>query len=774
MPDDIRENNNFVSHPLIRNSSVEFRLYQSNISKSAISKNTLVILPTALGKTIISLLVCVDTLYNYRDKRVLIMAPTRPLVTQHMKSFSSSLKLMSEQTAAVTGKIIPYSRRIIWDKSDIRLVFATPEVVKNDIEEGRLSLTDFMLLIFDEAHRAVKDYAYTFIAKEYMKQSIYPLILALTASPGSDKQRMQEICDNLFIEHLEYRNEEDQDVRQYINPVEIEWKFFDLPPEYQYIRSNLRSMLDEKIKWLIQHKLLLRKNARWIFKRDLINVGEQIRNNLEITSEQERRPLYIALMQQSLALSLMYCSELIESQGSYSLKAFLDRIEDVGEVGRKSHQSLVKDTRIKEIQTLVNKLAIDHPKLRYIVNILKNKHHDTSSSCHSAKVEKYNQFNHQEKLDHQLKHPHHTNHAVLHNLQTNSNVLIFTQYRDTARRIVQVLLENGIKASRFVGQAKRRGDVGMKQDEQTSVLDSFRNGEFNILVATSIAEEGLDIPEVDLVIFYEPIPSDIRYIQRKGRTGRKSAGSVVILAAKDTIDERYLQGSKKRVEKMNQTLSSLSMSLKSIDRNPLSTDPMTLDDLSLIEATESINQKSKVEKTKAFMIGKNTDSSCVTTPNDISLQGKMNSSLSLATDTLTTNFRQQVDKAARRINSLLVSTGNTELNFNDICEYINATNNSVVIEALNKLEKLRRIEWIDDSTIALIKDSISGKTYDVYVEKIMEGRAVVMVNGKWRARLYHYDYEGSRSLLKKGKEFRALGELYRNDGILNLRVKQIV
>src|SRR6476646_7338027 len=195
--DEIQESNYHISHPLIRKNSVEFRTYQSNISQSAFNRNTLVILPTALGKTIISLLVCANTLYNYKDKRVLIMAPTRPLVTQHMKSFSSSLKLMSEQTAAVTGKIIPYSRRIIWDKSDIRLVFATPEVVKNDIEEGRLSLTDFMLLIFDEAHRAVKDYAYTFIAKEYMKQSIYPLILALTASPGSDKQRMQEICDNL-------------------------------------------------------------------------------------------------------------------------------------------------------------------------------------------------------------------------------------------------------------------------------------------------------------------------------------------------------------------------------------------------------------------------------------------------------------------------------------------------------------------------------------------------------------------------------------------------
>ena len=411
----------------------------------------------------------------------------------------------------------------------------------------------------------------------------------------------------------------------------------------------------------------------------------------------------------------------------------------------------MKDTRIKEIQTLVNKLAIDHPKLRYIVNILKNRYHDTSNSYQAAKGEKYNQFNHQEKLDHELKYHHHTDHAVLDNPQTNSNVLIFTQYRDTARRIVEVLSENGIKASRFVGQAKRRGDVGMKQDEQTSVLDSFRNGEFNILVATSIAEEGLDIPEVDLVIFYEPIPSDIRYIQRKGRTGRKSAGSVVILAAKDTIDERYLHGSKKRVQKMNQTLSSLSMSLKSIDRNTLSADPMTLDDLSLIdEVTESINEKPKAAKTKTFIIDKNTDSSHVTTPNDISLQDKMNSSLSLAKNTLTTNFRQQVDKAARRINSLLVTTGKTELNFNDICEYINATNNSVVIEALNKLEKLRRIEWIDDSTVALINNlKISGKTYDVYVEKIMEGRAVVMVNGKWRARLNHYDYEGILELFSR-------------------------
>ena len=106
----------------------------------------------------------------------------------------------------------------------------------------------------------------------------------------------------------------------------------------------------------------------------------------------------------------------------------------------------------------------------------------------------------------------------------------------------------------------------MKQEEQAQILEAFRRGKFSVLVATSIAEEGLDIPEVDLVIFYEPIPSEIRYIQRRGRTGRRSSGSVIILAAKDTIDERHLNASKRRMAKMNQTLSTINSLLKSVKR----------------------------------------------------------------------------------------------------------------------------------------------------------------------------------------------------------------
>ena len=787
--DEIQESNYHISHPLIRKNSVEFRTYQSNISQSAFNRNTLVILPTALGKTIISLLVCANTLYNYKDKRVLIMAPTRPLVIQHMNSFFSVLKMLEDQIAAVTGKIVPYARRAIWNKPEIRLVFATPEVVKNDIEENRLSLNDFTLLVFDEAHRAVKDYAYTFIAKEYVKQSIYPLILALTASPGSDKQRMKEVCDNLFIEHVEYRSEEDPDVRQYINPIEVEWKYLDLPSEYQYIISNLKSILHEKIRWLIQHRILSQKDPRWIFKRNLIDAGDQIRYNLELTMEEERGPLYVALMQQSSALSLMYCTELIESQGSYSLKAFLDRIEEEGHGvasgtgsggssgSSKSHQSILNDSRIKEVRTLVSNLTTEHPKITYIVNLLRNRYH-SSNFTQNSNAKKDGQYNRQEeKLDPGSDYNRRHNHLIpYHDLQNNSRTLIFTQYRDSARHIVEMLSKNGINASRFVGQAKRQGDIGMKQDEQTSILESFRNGEFDVLVATSIAEEGLDIPQVDLVIFYEPIPSEIRYIQRRGRTGRMSAGSVIILAAKETIDERNLHASKRRIQKMKQTLSSLLTSLKPIIRNSLSTDPLTSDDISSLDKTiENIDEKLKEMEIKSELLN---DTQIPHVTNNIVkiVQNKRKSLLNLEGEALTTNFRLQVDKTARMIHSLLVRSGRAGLDFDSIGENIAVVDNSVVIEALHRLEKLKRIEWLDDNTVVLIDNlkKISGKTYDVYVEKIVQGRALIMVNGKWHARLNHYDYEGPRDLLKKGGKFKAVGELYHGDGVLNLRIKQIV
>jgi Fanconi anemia group M protein len=708
----------------------------------------MVILPTALGKTVISLLVCADMLYNYRDKRILVMAPTRPLVSQHMKYFSSVLKISEENIASVTGKILPYARRAVWDRTDIRLMFATPEVVKNDLEEGRLNLKDFGLLVFDEAHRAMKEYAYTSIAKEYIKQSSCPYILAMTASPGAERKRIQEVCNNLFIEHIEYRSEDDPDVKPYVNAIDVKWEWLNLPEEFRYIVSILRSMLEEKIKWLIRNGLILR-GIKWIFKKDLIELGEALRYKLELTMEEQRGLLYIAILNQSSALTLMYCVELIESQGSYSLKAFLDRID---EDGSNAHTFLLKDPRMMEIKTLVEGIVKEHPKILHLLQLIKDHHH----------------------------HGHHL--SSINNARNSPNlkskILVFTQYRDTAKHIVEVLEKNDIKTSRFVGQAKRIGDEGMKQDEQAEVLESFRNSDFDVLVATSIAEEGLDIPEVDLVIFYEPISSEIRYIQRRGRAGRKTSGSVIILATKDTIDMRHLYASKMRVEKMTNSLNNINTILKPINRSLITPNPMTLDELSIIEDKKKRLEERLLKRVESEIqydggLPDIEDIKC-----RLDQLGKKNNRqtlLSVEADLLTNDFKRQVDRVARRIHVELAKAGKRGIDIKILCNDL-GFEYTLLIEAIKKLEKLKRVEWLNEDTV-VIADSLkkfSGKEYAVTIGKIFRGLATVMVDGKWHARLNYYDYDGPRELLKRGTEFRAVGELYHDAEALCIRIKQIV
>lgn len=745
----------YIKHPIIWDNSVEFRLYQKNIAESACLSNTLVILPTALGKTIISALVCADMLYKYRDKRVLIMAPTRPLVGQHLKLFSSVLKILEEQIVAITGKTLPETRRAIWCKKEVRLIFATPEIVKNDLNEGRLQLRDFSLLVFDEAHKAVKDYSYTLIAKEYINQSPCPMILALTASPGAERSRVQEVCNNLFIENLEYRNEDDPDVKPYVNPIQVKWEWFSLPEEYRYIASTLRSMLHEKLRWLIQRGILRRKSLEWVFKRDLISLGEELQYTIELTMEEQRAPLYIALMNQSSALTLMYCLELIESQGSFSLKAFLDRIEQ--EENEKTHSALLKQPGIMEIRAILQNMTNEGPKIQYLLQLMKhNRDYSQNRVSHSDKSEaNYNNKDNNQK----------------------SKILIFTQYRDTAKHIVEILSRNKISCSRFVGQANRMGDDGMTQEKQAEVLESFREGDFQVLVATSIAEEGLDIPEVDLVVFYEPIPSEIRYIQRRGRTGRNSAGLVILLAMKDSIDVRYLNASTRRVEKMKESLASIKATFRPLTREAqFKLNPMTADELITIEKRNK-RVKDRLSETVRLAItqGLLPENEASERLNLLSRNRRMNS-LSIETELLTGHFRKQVDKAARRIYLELQKYGRGGTDVEALTDILDIED-QVKIEAIKKLEKLRKVEWLDEGTIAStnwIYRLPLGKILNLHIEKVVQGKAVVMIDGKWRARLNHYDYEGPREFLKKGSKFKAIGELYHDDGVLSIKVKQII
>ena len=139
-----------------------------------------------------------------------------------------------------------------------------------------------------------------------------------------------------------------------------------------------------------------------------------------------------------------------------------------------------------------------------------------------------------------------------------SKVIVFTQFRETCDLLVSKLSSiPGAKVAKLVGQA----NGGLKQREQIALLDSFRSGDYNVVVSTSVGEEGLDISSTNAVIFYEPVPSEIRTIQRRGRTGRKNDGEVFVLIARNTMDEVFDRSSSDKEKAMREKLERLSEDL---------------------------------------------------------------------------------------------------------------------------------------------------------------------------------------------------------------------
>jgi Fanconi anemia group M protein len=697
----------YVEHPLVWPNTVEFRLYQKRIAEVAFEKNTLVVLPTALGKTVISALVAAELLYNYRDSKILVMAPTRPLIMQHRNSFMKLLKLREKDVCLLTGKTPPQYRSSIW-AGEARVMFSTPQVVRNDLLGRRLSLADYGLLVFDECHRAVRNYAYTDIAKHYVSQAKYPMMLGMTASPGSQRERVREVCSNLYIETVEYRSEEDPDVKQYVNPIEIEWKTVDLPSEYNEVRLHIKAMLDRRVNWLF-NKGLLKANPRYVTRRSLIEAGDTLRYMLEESIEEERGRIFTAIINQSLALTVFHMLDLLETQGIPTLKVFLDKVEHERRE-KKSYAILTYDPAYRTARNLLEKNPMKHPKTELLTQTVQS----------------------------QLQ------------AKPSSRTLIFTQYRDTASILVQELSNiQGVRAERFVGQASKPGDKGLSQEEQAERLTMLEEGALNVLVATSIAEEGLDIPAVDHVIFYEPIPSEIRYIQRRGRTGRKAPGKVTILAAKESLDMIYLYASRRRTEKMRKIARNINLNLRPILRTKPrpKPNPLTKAELATIEQEARRFAKVKPETVKP-------ESEVVR------------------------DLARKVEHLKRIAYMKLLERGMAGATVNQLFSDIEIVESTSIPILQSTIKKMINDGLVTETSTGKYAASSAikaagKKTYDVTVDTILRGKAIVSIDDKWKARLKPEEYNGPEQLMKKNSKFKAAADLYRENGVLCIRINEV-
>ncbi len=459
----------YIEKKYVQKNSIEKRDYQVNLSNQAIAENCIVVLPTGLGKTAVALLV-IATYLSKGTGGVLFLAPTKVLVNQHYEFLKANLTL--DDITLITGEDPIQKRTKLWSNS---VICATPEITRNDLNRQIVSPEQFNLVIFDEVHRTVGDYAYSGIAERFENSSAR--LVGMTATLPSDKEKATEILTKLRITSVAERTEDSPDVKPYIQETNTEWITVELPPELKSIQTLLKLALDERYD-------VLKKNGIRLEQQSL-SALLRIRQFVLYRNRRSAKPLFTAIR-------IHYALSMLEAHGITPFLKFCERARAKKGAGVKELFEIDPNfTRAVHLAKEAQSRGIEHSKILKLKEIIES---------------------------------------------VPGKTLIFTSYRDSVDLIFNKLTEMGISAGILIGKA---GETGLKQKKQIEIVQKFRDGIFRVLVATRVGEEGLDIAEVNQVIFYDNVPSSIRFIQRRGRTGRKDTGKLVVLIAKNTIDERY-------------------------------------------------------------------------------------------------------------------------------------------------------------------------------------------------------------------------------------------
>jgi Fanconi anemia group M protein len=534
----------YYNGPYLKKNKVLFRHYQNNIVKKCENANTLVILPTGLGKTIIGILLIAKSLNRYKSQsKVIILAPTRPLVSQHKISCEKFLDINNEKISLMTGKIPPEKRILIFNHS--KVIISTPQVIKNDLMRGRYDLKQVSLIIFDEAHRTKGNYAYNFISNEYINSCSDPLILGLTASPGKNYEYIQKLCDNLFIENISSKTYDDEDVIDYIHDIDTFIEKIELPIKIIELSEVWNNLFKNFLRFFIDRGLLS-SHKRYYSKLDFLRLSYDLTLSIQYEkwddSEIEddaylerlfyQSPRIIDVVREkklniqsifsycSSCISILHAKDLLETQNISLFKSFLDRLRFKAEQDLLSAKRIINSKHFEFVNSVIEKEGqsnLAHPKINKLISLIK-----------------------EEIVEFQ-----------------NNKIIVFTQYREMAEFLKKKLKEEfsyHLKIEKFIGQSSKIDDIGFSQTKQIDILQEFHENKINILIATSVAEEGLDIPNVDAIIFYEPVPSEIRLIQRRGRTGRFASGRCYILITEDTVDVPFQRVAERKEETMSSIL----------------------------------------------------------------------------------------------------------------------------------------------------------------------------------------------------------------------------
>jgi Fanconi anemia group M protein len=522
------------------------------------------------------------------------------------------------------------------------------------------------------------------------------LILALTASPGSEEDKVVEVVRNLWIEQVVWMTEEDEEVSKYIPGIKVGWVRVKLPAEYEMIRNEIKRMIESVISRL-RESGLLRMPIDAVNRKVLVGLMNRIRAEID-SGVKGPNIHYMTLL--SAALSLYHAQELIESQHVYSLKHYL---EEISKSELRSHKTIASTPDFRNLVRMVNQCTVDHSKVDALASTLE---------AHFAE-------------------------------KPEDRVLVFANIRATAEVLVGRLRDRGYRAALFIGRAEGKHGPRMSQDEQMKTLRAFKEGVYNVLVATSVGEEGLDIPECGLVVFYEPAVSGIRYIQRRGRTGRKLPGKAVILVADKTVDEYYFREGYRRARRMDKILQQASKKTVRIGRKTPRPPPGTP-----WPWTKTVEEPEPVIEIDVE-------------PKQVSERRIVNVEPRQEVVSVEGPSSRELYYCRKNIYDMLLKAGDKGVTLHEIIENISYSPEAVRM-SLNRLEREGLAKKIGDRyvTTAVVRSKPltvkpQGRVHTIAVEKVYPGFAVVMVDDSFRARLEPSAYNGPRDLIKKGRRFKA-------------------
>ncbi|EEB07593.1 ATP-dependent 3' to 5' DNA helicase [Schizosaccharomyces japonicus yFS275] len=499
---------------------VPLRQYQYNFSASALFNNVLLALPTGLGKTFIAAVVMMNYYRWFPQSNIAFLAPTKPLLYQQMQACIHLTGIPESSIVELNGEVKPELRKQLF--RDKRVFFVTPQTLNNDIQTEVCDPRLFVCLVFDEAHRATGLHPYAQVLRSVLRYNTSFRVLALTATPGSNATQIQKVVDALHISKIIIRNDDSLDIRPYIHTKCVRTVSFTLNDLMQRVQTTFAGLYKPFFQFLKACKALPKSMTDYVHLRSfpVYRACRSYAMSSTRANASHRKKVLSAFH------ALITCTHLVYLLECHGLSQFYEKLVEIQKQAReKGFGELYQLSCNTQYQLLIEYLQeeiskdgyISHPKIEKLKELLEK--HFTKAS--------------QEKQ--------------------NTRVMIFTEFRSTAEIIMESLatFDDCVRPSLFVGQASRSESFGMSQKLQKEILQRYRSGLINTLIATSIGEEGLDIQDTDMIICYDVSSSPIRMLQRIGRTGRKRNGLAYIFLTQNCEDNKWQRAkdSYRRVQK---------------------------------------------------------------------------------------------------------------------------------------------------------------------------------------------------------------------------------